>query len=85
MLVAGMDYADGRVLVGVKAGTADPDLRRALDAFHATVIASDPGAGRLTLAVPAGAVPDTVVGLERYPFITFAQPDLLQHPDQSVT
>lgn len=85
VLVAGTDYAEGRVLIGVKAGTADAGLQRALDAYRATVVESDPGGGSLTLAVPAGTVPDAVVGLASYPFITFALPDLLQHPHQSVT
>ena len=83
-LVAGADYADGRVLVGVRGGTSDAELDRGLATFHAAVV-SRPAAGRRLLTVPAGAVPQAVVGLARYPFITFAQPDLLQHPDQPVT
>ena len=84
-LVAGRDYAEGRVIIGVRDGTSDADLREALAAYHATVVASGlPSAQRL-LQVPVGTVPQAVVGLARYPFITFAQPDLFQHPDQSVT
>lgn len=84
-LVAGKDYADGRVLIGVKAGTSDADLQTALAAYHATEVAVQPAAGQRVLQVPKGTVPEAVVGLARYAFITFAQPDLLQQPDQSVT
>ena len=84
-LLAGRDYADGRVIIGVREGTSDADLQRALAAYRAAVLTSGPPAGERVLRVPAGTVPEAVVGLARYPFITFAQPDLLQHPDQSVT
>jgi hypothetical protein len=84
-LVAGKDYADGRVIIGVRDGTSDADLQGALVAYHATVLGSNLPAAQRLLQVPAGTVPEAVVGLARYPFVTFAQPDLLQHPDQSVT
>lgn len=83
-LVAGRDYADGRVIIGVRDGTPDADLERALAAYRASVLSAGPS-GRRLLQVPVGTVPRAVVGLARYPFITFAQPDLLQQPDGSVT
>ena len=84
-LSAGQDYAEGRVIIGVREGTADTDLARALAAYHATALAAGLPAGERLLEVPAGTVPQAVVGLASYPFITFAAPDLLQHPDHSVT
>ena len=84
-LVAGRDYAEGRVIIGVRDGTAEADLERALAAYHATILTSGLPAGERLLEVPAGTVPRAVVGLGAYPFITFAAPDLLQHPDQSTT
>ena len=80
----GVDYADGRVLIGVKEATSEADLQGALAAHHASVLSAPAPAQRL-LQVPAGTVPEAVVGLAGYPFITFAQPDLLQHPDQSAS
>jgi hypothetical protein len=83
-LRAGVDYADGRVLIGFKESTSNADLQGALAAHQASVL-STPAPGQRLLQVPPGTVPDAVVGLARYPFITFAQPDLLQHPDQSTS
>lgn len=82
-LSAGTDYADGRVIVGIEPGTSGADLGSALAAYHASAVGSPSASGQLVLQVPDGSVPSAVVGLERYPFITFAQPDLLQHVDQT--
>jgi hypothetical protein len=72
------------VLIGVKEATTEADLQGALAAYHASVL-STPAPGQRLLGVPAGTVPEAVVGLAGYPFITFAQPDLLEHPEQPVT
>ena len=78
-LVVGEDYADGRVIVGLKPGTGDAQLGPALTAYSATVISSQPSLGDRVLSVPKGTVPEAVVGLARYPFVLFAAPDLLAH------
>lgn len=82
-LVAGRDYADGRLIVGLKPGATDAELSRALAAYHATVISSQPALSDRVLAVPVGTVPEAVVGLSTYPFIAFAAPDMLNHVDPS--
>jgi hypothetical protein len=82
-LVAGRDFADGRVIIGVRPGTSDADVGAALSAYHATVISTMPSLGDRVLSVPSGSVPEAVVGLARYPFITFAAPDLLEHTTTS--
>lgn len=84
-LIAGRDYADGRVIVGLKPGTTESELSQTLTAYHATVISSQPALADRVLAVPAGSVPQAVVGLARYPFVAFAAPDMLNHIDQSKT
>ena len=84
-LVVGRDFAEGRVIIGLKAGTTDDQLGVALKEFRATVVASHPTLGDRVLAVPRGSVPQAVVGLARYPFIAFAQPDMLGHTNQSNT
>jgi len=82
-LEAGTDYADGRVLIGLRPGATDEDVAPDLARYHATVISSGPAAGQRVLAVPGGTVPQAVVGLERSPAVAYAQPDLLEHVDQS--
>ena len=82
-LVAGRDYADGRVIVGLKAGTTDAQLSQALAAYHATVISSQPALGHRVLAVPDGSVPQAVVGLPTYRVVSCAAPDMLNHVDPS--
>jgi hypothetical protein len=82
-LVVGSDYADGRVIIGLKPGTTEAQLSPALAAYHATVISSQPTVGDRVLAVPKGSVPQAVVGLARYPFIAFAAPDMIAHINQN--
>jgi hypothetical protein len=82
-LVAGRDYADGRVIIGLKPGTTDAQLGPALAAYQASVISSQPPVGDRILAVPKGSVPEAVVGLGRYSFITFAAPDMIAHIDMN--
>jgi hypothetical protein len=84
-LVAGQDYADGRVIIGLKPGTTDAQLEQALAAYEATVISSQPTLGDRVLEVPKGSVPRAVVGLVHYSFIAFAAPDLIAHIDQNKT
>lgn len=84
-LVVGQDYADGRVIIGVKAGTTDAQLGPGLAAYGATVISSEPTLGDKILAVPMGSVPEAVVGLARNQFITFAAPDMIAHINQNNT
>jgi hypothetical protein len=84
-LVAGQDYADGRVIIGLKPGTTDAQLGEALAAYHATVVSSQPTLGDRVLAVPNGSVPQAVVGLAHYSFIAFAAPDMIAHIDQNKT
>lgn len=78
-LLAGQDYADGRVIIGLKPATTDSDLSLALAAFGATVISSEPLLGARIISVPKGSVPQAVIGLARYSFIAFAAPDLIAH------
>jgi hypothetical protein len=82
-LVVGKDYADGRVIIGLQPGTTDEQLSPALVDYRATVIASHPELGDRVLQVPNGSVPQAVVGLARYPFIAFAQPDMIAHTNQA--
>ena len=60
-LVAGQDYADGRVIIGLKPGTSEAQLGSALVAYQATVISSQPSLGDRVLMVPKGTVPQAVV------------------------
>lgn len=83
-LVAGQDYADGRVIIGLKPGTTDVQLGSALAAFQATQVSAIPSLGDRVLAVPKGTVPEAVVGLARYSFIAFAAPDMIAHTNQNV-
>jgi len=82
-LVAGRDFADGRVIIGLKPGTTDAELEPVLASYHAAVISSVPALGDRILAVPKGTVPEAVVGLAGYSFISFAAPDLLAHTTAS--
>jgi hypothetical protein len=82
-LVSGKDYADGRVIIGLKPGTADSQLGPALAAHQASVVSSLPSLSDKVLAVPKGTVPQAVVGLARYPFIAFAAPDLIAHTNMT--
>jgi fervidolysin-like protein len=84
-LVAGQDYADGRVIIGLKPGTTDAQLDQALADYKATVVSSQPTLGDRVLAVPNGSVPQAVVGLAHYSFIAFAAPDMIAHIDQNKT
>jgi len=83
VLEAGTDYADGRVLIGLRPGATDADLAPDLARYQATVLSSGPAEGQRVLGVPGGTVPEAVVGLERSPAVAYAQPDLLEHVDQS--
>jgi hypothetical protein len=83
-LIAGQDYADGRVIIGLKPGTTDAQLGSALAAFQATQVSAMPSLGDRVLAVPKGTVPEAVVGLARYSFIAFAAPDMIAHTNQNV-
>ena len=82
-LLAGRDYADGRVIVGLKQGATDAELSRVLPVFHATVISSQPQFSDWVVAVPNGSVPEAVVGLAAYAFVAFAAPDMLNQVDPS--
>ena len=83
VLEVGTDYADGRVLIGLRPGATDADVAPDLARYHATVLSSGPAEGQRVLAVPGGTVPQAVVGLERSPAVAYAQPDLLEHVDHS--
>ena len=82
-LEVGTDYADGRVLIGLRPGATDADVAPDLARYHATVLSSGPAEGQRVLAVPGGTVPQAVVGLERSPAVGYAQPDLLEHVDHT--
>jgi hypothetical protein len=73
----GVDFADGRVIIGLKPGVTEAEIAPALAVYQATVISSMPRLGQKVLGVPKGTVPQAVAGLSRYSFITVAAPDML--------